>query len=60
MNLREEGFVPKTGLSMFDLTSPLKENSVLFMFKESEWLRKKNPKGPFLYDLVPKAQKSIK
>ena len=60
MNLREEGFVPKKrGLSMFNLTSPMKENSASFMFRESERLRKKTPKGPFFYDLVPKAQKSI-
>ena len=59
-NLREEGFIPKTGLSMFNLTSPLKENSVSFMFRESEWIRKKTPWGPFSYDLVSKAQKSIK
>ena len=35
-NLREEGFVPKKGLSMFNLTSPLKENSASFLFRESE------------------------
>ena len=46
-NLREEGFVPKTGLSMFNLMSPLKENSVSFMFRESEQIWKKTPKGPF-------------
>ena len=46
-NLREEGFVPKMGLSMFNLTSPLKENSVSFMFRESERIRKKTPKGSF-------------
>ena len=51
-NLREEGFIPqKRGLSMFNLTSPLKENSILFMFRESERPRKKTPKGPFSYDL---------
>ena len=48
------------GLSMFNLTSPLKENSVLFMFREFERIRKKNQKGPFSYDLVSKARKSIK
>ena len=51
-NLREEGFVPKMGLSMFNLTSPMKENLVSFMFRESKRLRKKTPKGPFSYDLV--------
>ena len=60
MKLRKEGFVPKKGLSVFSLTSPMKENLVSFMFRESERLRKKNPKGPFSYDLVSKAQKSIK
>ena len=45
LNLREEGFVPKTGLLMFNLTSPLKENLVSFMFRESERIRKKDPKG---------------
>ena len=54
-NLRKEGFVPKMGLSMFNLTSPMKEKSVSFMFRESERPRKKTPKGPFSYDLVPKA-----
>ena len=49
----------KKGLSMFSLTSPMKEKSVSFMFRESERLWKKTPKGPFSYDLVPKAQKSI-
>ena len=34
--LAKEGFVPQTGLSMFNLTSPLKENSISFMFRESE------------------------
>ena len=47
MNLREEGFIPKTGLSMFNLTSPMKENSVSFMFRESERIWKKTPKGSF-------------
>ena len=50
---------PKKVLSMFNLTSPMKENSVSFMVRESKRL-KKTPKGHFLYDLVPKAQKSIK
>ena len=59
-NLREEGFIPKMGLSMFNLTSPMKENSVSFMFREYERLWKKTPKGPFLYDLIHKAQKSVK
>ena len=45
---------------MFNLMSPMKENSVSFMFRESERPWKKTPKGPFSYDLVPKAQKSIK
>ena len=45
---------------MFNLTSPMKENSVLFMFRESKQPWKKTPKGHFQYDLVPKAQKSIK
>ena len=44
---------------MFNLTSPLKANSVSFIFRESERTRKKTPKGPFSYDLVPKARKSI-
>ena len=44
-NLREEGFIPKTGLSMFNLTSPLKENSVSFMFRDSGWIQKKTPWG---------------
>ena len=60
MNLREEGFDPKTGLSMFNLTIPLKENLVSFMFIESKRIQKKTPSGSFLYDLVSKAQKSIK
>ena len=60
MNLRKEGFVPKEGLSMFNLMSPMKEKSVSFMFREFEQLWKKTPKGPFSYDLVPKARKSIK
>ena len=60
MKLREEGFDPKMGLSMFNLTSPLKENSVSFIFRESKWIWKKTPKGPFSYDLVSKARKSIK
>ena len=59
-NLKEEGFVPKIGLSMFNLTSPLKENSVSFMFRESKRIQKETPKGPFSYDLVSKARKSIK
>ena len=46
---------PKKGLSMFNLMIPMKENSVLFMFRESERPRKKTPKGPFSYELVPKA-----
>ena len=41
------GSFPKKGLSMFNLTIPMKENSVSFMFRESEWLRKKTPKGFF-------------
>ena len=45
---------------MFNLVSPMKENSVSFMFRESKQPRKKTPKGPFSYDLVSKAQKSIK
>ena len=45
---------------MFNLTSPMKENSVSFMFKDFEQPQKKTPKGPFSYDLVPKARKSIK
>ena len=45
---------------MFNLMSPMKENSVSFMFRESERPWKKTPKGPFSYDLVSKAQKSIK
>ena len=49
-----------TGLSMFSLTSPMKENLVSFMFRESERPQKKTPKGPFLYELVPKARKSVK
>ena len=50
----------KTGLSMFNLTSPMKGNSVSFMFRESERPQKKTPKGHFSYDLVPKARKIIK
>ena len=50
----------KEGLSMFNLMSPMKVNSVSFMFRESEWPRKKTPKGPFSYDLVPKAWKKYK
>ena len=46
-NLREEGFIPKMGLSMFNLISPLKENSVSFIFRESERRQKKTPKGLF-------------
>ena len=60
MNLRKEGFIPKTGHSMFNLTSPLKEKLVLFMFRESERICKKTHRGPFSYDLVPKDRKSIK
>ena len=45
MNLREEGFIPKMGLSMFNLMSPLKENSVSFMFREFERIWKKTRKG---------------
>ena len=45
---------------MFNLTGPMKENSVSFMFREFERRQKKTPKGPFSYDLVPKARKSIK
>ena len=40
---------------MFNLTSPMKENSVSFMFRESKRPQKKTPKGPFSYDLFPKA-----
>ena len=47
MNLREEGFIPKTGLSMFNLKSPMKENFVSFMFKVSERVWKKTPEGSF-------------
>ena len=54
-NLREEGFIPKMGLLMFNLTSPLKENLVSFMFRDSKKIQKKTPEGSFLYDLVPKA-----
>ena len=60
MNLREDGFVPKMGLSMFNLMIPLKENSVSFMFRESKRIQKKTPWGPFSYDLVSKVRKSIK
>ena len=60
MNLREEGFIPKTGLPMFNLTIPLKENLVSFMFREFEWIQKKTPKCPFSYGLVSKAWKSLK
>ena len=45
---------------MFNLMSPMKQNLVSFMFREAEWPWKKTPKGPFLYDLVSKAQKSVK
>ena len=56
-----EGFVrKKEGLSMFNLTSPLKANSIFLMYRDSEGGQKKTPKSPFSYDLVPKAQKSIK
>ena len=46
-NLKEEGFVLKAGLSMFNLTSPLKEKSVSFMFRESERIQKNTPNGSF-------------
>ena len=46
-NLREEGFVPKTDLSMFNLTSLMKENLVSFMFREFERSRKKTLGGSF-------------
>ena len=46
----------KEGLLVFNLTSPLKFNSVSFMFRESERKRKKTPKGHFSYDLVPRAR----
>ena len=46
-NQREEGFVLKTGLSMFNITSPTKENSVSFMFTESKQAWEKTPKGSF-------------
>ena len=52
-NLSEEGFVPKTGLSMFNLTSPLKENSISFMIRESEQIRKKTPQGSFFVWFSP-------
>ena len=45
---------------MFNLMSPMKENSVFFMFREFERPWKKTPKGPFSYDLVVKARKSVK
>ena len=45
---------------MFNLMSPMKENSVSFMFRESEQTQKKTPKGPFSYDLVSKARKKCK
>ena len=45
---------------MFNLMSPLKEKSVSFMFIESEQIRKKTPKGPFLYDLISRGRKGIK
>ena len=45
---------------MFNLMSPMKENSVSFMFRDSEQPQKKTRKGPFSYDLVPKARKSVK
>ena len=41
------GSFPKKGLLVFSLTSPMKEKSVLFMFRESEQRRKKTPKGHF-------------
>ena len=59
-NLREEGFIPKMGISMFNLMSALKEKLVSFMFRESELIQKENPKGPFSYDLVSRARKSVK
>ena len=40
---------------MFNLMIPMKENSVSFMFRKSKQPRKKTPKVPFSYDLVPKA-----
>ena len=57
---KRRGLFPKMGLSMFNLMSPMKENVVLFMFRESERPHKNTPKGLFSYDLVPKARKSIK
>ena len=60
MNLKKEGFTPKKGLSSFDIMSPMKVNSVSFMFRESKRRHKETPKGHFLLDIVPKAQKSIK
>ena len=59
-NLRKEGFTPRKGLSSFDIMSPMKVNLVSFMFRESKQRQKKTPKGPFSYDLVSRARKSIK
>ena len=41
------GLIPKWVSQCLILTSPLKENSVSFMFRESERKRKKTPKGSF-------------
>ena len=43
------------GLSMFCLMSPMKFKLVSFMFRESKRKWNKTPKGPFSYDLVPRA-----
>ena len=59
-NLKKDRFIPSKGLSSFDFMSPMKVNLVSFMFRESKQRHKETPKGPFLLDLVPKAQKSIK
>ena len=52
-NLREERFLHKTGLSMFNLTSLMKENLVSFMFIEFERPHKKTPKGSFFIWFSP-------
>ena len=52
-NLIKEGFVPKKGPSSFDFMSPVKLNSTLFMFRESEQRHKETPKGPFFVRFSP-------
>ena len=46
-NLWKEWFIPSKGLSLFYFMSPMKVNSISFMFRESERIQKKTPWGSF-------------